>query len=191
MNGSMYITSTGYDPDEGRPVKDPQFGKISTLGACRPDIRKKISPGDYIFVVSGKIPDYNQYIMGGFQVKKKIHATEAYRKFPHMRLSMKDGEVRGNIIVDRNGDQHPLDHHSPDSFERRIENYVVGGKPFVLETDSEIQLGRSETVPFMQELFERIEFKPIHIMGRHRKLKKEQVREVLSFLKSIKRRASK
>jgi len=80
MVGKIFITRSGYDPQLGRHVKDPSLdGPCPTLGACRPDIRKQLDRGDHIFVISGKLPDVSQFIMGGFEIDSKIPAIEAYR----------------------------------------------------------------------------------------------------------------
>src|SRR5262245_13311732 len=127
MVGKIYIESTGYDPELGKAINDPHLGPRPTLGACRPDIRKQLKVGDHIFVVSGKVRGAEQFIMGGFEIEEKIHATEAYLRFPELRMREKDdGKVTGNIIVDGLGRHHPLDTHTPESFDRRAENYVIG-----------------------------------------------------------------
>jgi hypothetical protein len=64
-----------------------------------------VAPGDHIFVISGKVPNTDQYLIGGFRVRDKVSAEEAYRRLPHNRL----GVVRGNINVDDQDHQHPLD----------------------------------------------------------------------------------
>ena len=86
MVGKIFITRSGYDPERGRHVKDPYLGPGPTLGACRPDIRRRVSQGDHIFVVSGKLPDVQQFVMGGFEVDTKIDAIQAYTKLPQHRL---------------------------------------------------------------------------------------------------------
>jgi hypothetical protein len=112
MIGKIYITSSGYDPQLGKDVNDPYLGPCPTLGACRPDIRKRLQAGDHIFVVSGKIPDAEQFVLGGFEIAEKITASEAYIRFPELRLSKReDGQVTGNVIVNADGKQHELDHH--------------------------------------------------------------------------------
>src|SRR4051812_9692957 len=120
--GYIYITSSGYDPEKGKNLKDPYLGEPPTLGACMPNVRRQVVPGDQIFVISGKIADAPQYIVGGFEVAEKIDALAAYRRFPNLRLrQLDDGQVEGNIIVTSQGAQHPLDTHS--TFTSRIQNY--------------------------------------------------------------------
>lgn len=45
MVGKIYITRHGYDPEQGRHVKDPYLGPCPTLGACQPDIRNTLEKG--------------------------------------------------------------------------------------------------------------------------------------------------
>jgi hypothetical protein len=77
MVGKIFITRSGYDPELGKHVKDPYLGDSPTLGACRPDIREKLKLGDHIFVISGKVPNANQFVMGGFEIESKIPAIQA------------------------------------------------------------------------------------------------------------------
>lgn len=42
--GYIFITKSGYDPGAGKHVKDPYLGDIPTIGACRPDLRKRVEP---------------------------------------------------------------------------------------------------------------------------------------------------
>lgn len=100
MVGKIFITLTGYDPQLGKHVKDPYLGPNPSLGACRPDIRKQLSRGDHIFVISGKVPFANQFVMGGFEIAEKIDALTAYHQFPEQRLQTRtDGQLTGNIII--------------------------------------------------------------------------------------------
>ena len=127
MIGKIFITSSGYDPELGKHVKDPYLGPNASLGACRPDFRNQVQKGDHLFVISGKLPNVRQYVMGGFEVDRKISAQEAYLEFPERRLCMReDGQLTGNVVVDASGEQHELDTHRIDTFAKRIPNYVVG-----------------------------------------------------------------
>ena len=74
MIGKIFITSSGYDPQLGKHVKDPYLGPKASLGACRPDIRRQVKEGDHLFVISGKLPNVRQFVMGGFEVVQKIDA---------------------------------------------------------------------------------------------------------------------
>src|SRR6266852_3896710 len=132
----MHITESGYDPEKGKPIKDPYLGDQPSLGACMPNIRRLVVPGDHIFTMSGKIEGEQQFIVGGFQVEEKINAKAAYKRFPEQRLHMVDGQLTGNIIVNSRGRQHPLDHH--ENFSSRIQNYIVGRDAVALKTRREI-----------------------------------------------------
>lgn len=95
MIGKIFITRSGYDPQLGMHVKNPYLRPCPTLGACRPDIRKQLEKGDHIFVISGKIPEFNQFVMGGFEIESKVPAVEAYRIFPDLRLHKLDDGTDG------------------------------------------------------------------------------------------------
>ena len=187
MKGYIYITGTGADPGLRNNLDDPLFGDPPTLGACMTNLREFVDPGDYLFVVSGKAANVQQYILGGMRVAEKIDALAAYGRFPQNRLRRdENGFVRGNIIVDERGRQHPLDHHAPDSFERRIRNYIVGDQAAALQTPVEVQLGREQSLRKLSEIFERPGNRAIDILGRHRKLDENQVHGLMDWLRGIK-----
>lgn len=187
MKGYIYITGTGADPGLHNNLDDPLFGDPPTLGACMTNIREFVDPGDYIFVVSGKARNVQQYIIGGMQVAEKIDALAAYGRFPQNRLRMgDDGLVKGNIIVDADGVQHPLDHHSADTFDKRIRNYIVGDKAAALVTPTEVDLGREQSLRKLSEMFERPGNRAIDIIGRHRRLDGDQVLGLMEWLRGIK-----
>jgi hypothetical protein len=183
--GYIFITSSGYDPENGKNLKDPYLGDRPTLGACMPNIRRQVVAGDHIFVVSGKLPGVKQFIVGGFEVAEKIDAMVAYRRFPDLRLHIReDGQLDGNIIVTSRGTQHPLDSHS--SFTNRIKNYIVGRDPLALTAPHEIAKGRAETVDILRDVFQKAGATPISIIGRCSKLSEDQVRELRDWLLSVK-----
>lgn len=184
--GYIFITKSGFDPGIGKHVKDPYFGEIPTLGACRPDLRKNVESGDFLFLVSGKVKNYPQYIVGAIEVDKKIKSRTAYRRFPELRLhETADGQLDGNIIITSSGDQHPLDNH--ENFERRRDNYIVGKRnPIVLETPDEIARGRERTMPILRELFGKDGEIPRDIIGRMSKLDDQQVTTLVRMLHSLK-----
>jgi hypothetical protein len=188
MVGKVFITSTGYDPELGKHVKDPYLGPKPTLGACRPDIRRILQVGDHVFVISGKIKTAKQFLMGGFQIAEKITALEAYERFPGLRLRMlENGEVDGNIIVNAEGKQHELDHHK--NFKHRITNYVVGTNPTMLATSAEMAQGRIHTLDLLQDVFQKKGSSPREIMGRCSNLSEKQIQKLLAFLHEVKNAA--
>lgn len=187
MIGKVFVTSSGYDPEKGKDVKDPYLGVNPSLGACRPDIRRQLKIGDHIFVVSGKVKNFNQYVIGGFVIKEKISAMEAYERFPEQRLRLgEDGVVTGNIIIDSIGNQHELDHHAPATFEQRIENYVVGCDPIVLSTLEEIAEGRNRTLEILQDVFQVRGNSIRDVMGRCRNMSERQVQKLRDHMEDIK-----
>ena len=190
MVGKIFITRSGYDPQLGKHVKDPYLGANPSLGACRPDIRKRLNEGDHIFTISGKLPDVNQYVMGGFEIETKMSALDAYGLYPEQRLhTLSDGQLTGNIIVNARGQQHSLDNH--DSFANRIENYVIGRNPIVLSTDGEIENGRRETLEALQDILEKNGNSPVKVVGRWgSSLTEEQVLQLRKWPSSIKHRVN-
>jgi hypothetical protein len=186
MVGKIFITRSGYDPQLGKHVKDPFLGSKPSLGACRPDIRKQLAEGDHIFTISGRVPDANQYIMGGFEIASKIDAQEAFYLYPEQRLrTLDDGQLTGNVIVNSRGQQHELDDHR--TFESRISNYIVGRNPLVLVTDEEIARGRKETLEALQDILHKSGNSPFKVVGRFgSSLDEEQVLQMRRWLASIK-----
>lgn len=186
MIGKIFITSSGYDPQLGKHVKDPYLGPNPSLGACRPDFRRELQPKDHIFVISGKVPNAKQYVMGGFEVANKIHASEAYLRFPDQRLRLRDdGQLTGNIIVDADGTQHPLDEHS--SFARRVSNYIVGKNGISIAKSGEIALAREETLDALRDILKKNGESPWHIVGHWGcELSEEQVHRLREWLLSLK-----
>jgi len=188
--GKIFITRSGYDPERGKHVKDPYLGPHPTLGACRPDIRKQLKKGDHVFVISGKVPDFNQFVMGGFEIEAKMPAIEAYRLYPDLRLHrLEDGQLTGNIIVTADGRQHELDSHS--SFERRIQNYVVGTNPISLVTPAEIAEGRKQTLDALREILQKKGRSPFEVVGRFgSSLTDKQILQLRDWLEAVKRAAN-
>lgn len=184
MKSYLHITESGFDPEKGKPIKDPYLGDQPSLGACMPNIRRLVVPGDRIFTMSGKTAGVQQFIIGGFEVAEKISALAAFRRFPEQRLRIVDGQVTGNIIVDSRGRQHPLDHH--ENFANRVSNYIVGRDPIALTTRREIQQARAETLYVLRQLLRKNGDSPIKVMGRWCRFDEQQTRELTDWLLDIK-----
>jgi hypothetical protein len=166
MIGKIFITSSGYDPQYGKHIKDPYLGANASLGACRPDIRRQIK-----------------------EVDRKVTAQQAYDAYPDQRLQVRvDGQVSGNIIVDANGAQHELDDHNPATFAKRTPNYVVGTDCVALVSPEEIALGREQTLDVLRETFKKDGGSPWEIVGHYGSLlTEEQVRQLRQWLLSLKK----
>lgn len=189
MIGKIFITSSGYDPQFGKHIKDPYLGPNGSLGACRPDIRRQVKVGDHIFVISGKLPNVRQFVMGGFEVVQKIDARQAYQMFPDQRLHLReDGQLTGNVIVDASGAQHQLDDHNPATFAKRVSNYIVGGNSIALVKAKEIALGREQTLDALREILKKNGGSPWEIVGHYgSQLTEEQVNQIREWLLSIRK----
>jgi hypothetical protein len=185
MKGYIYTMFRGADPGQGWHMTDPIFGKIPTLGACVPNIRRVVTPEYYIFVISGRTVGVAQYVVGGFQVAEKIDALAAYKRFPQYRQQqLSDGSFRGNIIVQEDGNCSAVDYHS--NFEKRVENYIVGRKSVVLETPGEIARARNETLDVLSEVFQKQGQRVCDIIGRWRRLNKVQIEQMLEWIQDVK-----
>lgn len=191
MIGKIFITSSGYDPQLGKHVKDPYLGPDASLGACRPDFRRQLKEGDHLFVVSGKVPNVRQFVMGGFEVAQKITAQQAYEKFPEQRLKLReDGQLTGNVVVDADGAQHELDTHDQATFARRVPNYIVGRKCIALIKPEEIALGREQTLDVLRHVFKKNGQSPFEIVGHYgSQLTEDQVYQLREWLRSLKKAA--
>jgi len=186
MKGYIYTMFEGADPGRGWRLTDPIFGKKPTLGACMPNIRRLVTEGDHIFVISGRVAGVRQYVVGGFEVQEKIAALAAYRRFPENRQRREvDGSLSGNIIVTEDGRRSSVDYHS--NFEKRLENYVIGCKPVMLKTPQQIEQGRAETLMFLGDLFGRTGDRLADVTGRWRRLDANQVNLLRDWLDRIKR----
>ena len=152
-----------------------------------PNIRRLVVPGDFIFVVTGKVPQVQQYVVGGLRVEEKISMLAAYTRFPENRLHRDaEGRVQGNVIVTADGAQHPLDHHSADTFANRVKNFIVGSDPVALESEREVELGRAQTLPKLSEVLGKRGNRVIDVMSRWAKVDEAQVRHLLGWLQGIK-----
>lgn len=187
IKGYIYISRTNTDSGAGTYLNDPILDGGVSLGACRPDIRRLVVPGDFIFVVSGRTPSVQQYIVGGFEVDTVIHAKKAHKIYPENRLKKTERGLEGNIICNSSGDQHKLDKHN--NFAKRLKNYVVGRNPKALISDREIEIGRSETLNTLQRLFNKAGNRPIDIMGRWARLNPGQIDLLNDWLDGVKRRS--
>lgn len=184
MKSYIFITETGCDPQLGRPVKDPILRGTSSLGACRPDIRRRVVPGDHIFVVSGKVSGAQQYVIGGLEVAEKMSAIEAFSRYPSHRLRRDDdGGIRGNIVCSVDGMQHSLDHHT--DFHNRVENYVIGRNAIEILGDRAIAVARLQTLEFLRFLLGKKGETPYSVMGRASRLDQTQTEEMVHWLSAI------
>ncbi len=190
MKGYIYTMFRGADPGVGWRMTDPLFGRVPTLGACMPNIRRAVVPGDFVFVVSGSVSGVRQYVVGGFRVAEKINALEAFERFPENRMRKHgDGTLVGNVIVNSDGSQNKHDYHK--NFAKRIENYIVGRDPIVLKTHDEIEVGREQTLEVLQDVFDTKRKSVGNIVSRWRRLNEAQIDTLSTWLKHIKQEGKK
>lgn len=187
IKGYVYTMFKGADPAEGWAMTDPIFGKgkVPTMGACQPTIRRMVERGDQIFVISGHVSDVQQYVVGGFAVGQKIHQLTAYNRFPENRQHFTAaGHLLGNVIVLPDGTQNPLDYHT--NFENRVDNYIIGQDPIVLETPEEVRRARAETLNALKSIFQHDGDTVFNVIGRARRMDGDQVEQMRQWLSGIK-----
>src|SRR5260370_14372750 len=101
MKGYIYTMYAGADPSHGWAMNDPIFGRPPTLGACVPHIRRAVSVGDHIFVISRRVAGEQQFVVGGFEGFEKKDTLGAYRRVSGHPLKLRaNGPRVGNVIVD-------------------------------------------------------------------------------------------
>jgi hypothetical protein len=191
MKGYIYTMFRGADPGQGWRMTDPIFGKVPTLGACMPNIRRIVTAEDYLFVISGRVVGVHQYVdvVGGFQVAEKINALAAYQRFPQYRQQqLSDGSLSGNIIVQEDGSHSEVDYHS--NFEKRVENYIIGKNSLAIETPEEIARARSETLDILSDIFQKPGQKIYDIIGRWRRLDEGQIGQLIEWIQDVKQNPS-
>jgi hypothetical protein len=156
-----------------------------------PNIRRFVRKGDQIFVVSGSAVGVQQYVVGTMEVADKITALEAYERFPQHRLRVDEhNRLVGNVIVNPDGTQHPLDRHDQETFENRVKNYIVGTNAISLDSPDEVELGRRRSLVKLGDVFGKRANRAIDIFGRWGKLDEEQVKDLVAWLEGIKRDAA-
>jgi hypothetical protein len=187
MKGYIFV-SPGSDPGAGRPLADPIFGRTTTMGMCRPDLRGQVKKGDSLFVLSGKIEGFQQYLIGGLSVGQQLGALAALAKFPENKLKQQDdGSKTGNIIVTATGERDPLDHHSAASFKKRIQNFIIADDAVYVEAQKEIELARQRTLDILRRVFDKPKAESVHkLIYRGRVLNEKQIAMLVEALESIK-----
>ena len=185
MKGYIYTMYKGADPSAGWNMTDPIYGKVPTMGACMPNLRRLVEKGDFIFSISGRVATVKPHIVGGFQVDDKINAMAAFERFPENRMVQGvDGTLAGNIIINERGEHLPFDYHS--NFEKRLENYVVGKDALSFDTLEQMEIAKNETVDILNEIFHKKGDSVSKIIGRCRKLDEFQINGLLAWMKKIK-----
>ena len=189
MSSFIYTLYRKADPGNGWVLNDPIFdGPAPTLGACVPNIRNSVALGDWVFSISGRVANEQQFVIGGFRVAEKIEHLAAYSRFPEYRLDRTpEGQMIGNVIVTQDGSQHPSDRHS--HFQRRIKNYLVGDEAIYLKDTNQYNVARKETIPFLSQLFNRSGNRVFDLIGRHRKLTPDQAAQIRDWLADVQTRS--
>jgi hypothetical protein len=135
---------------------DPHFWTSPpTWGICRPDLRKRVSRGDYVFFVLPKNGRHPQMIFGYLKVKEKITHQTAYHR-PFLRTKrMSNRMPNGNVIVNHDGSYNRFDGgaHKRNFYKIRQE-YVVGdSRKSKLLTAAEIAAKAPRFISMLSSIF--------------------------------------
>lgn len=186
MKGYIYTMFAGADPGSGWVMTDPMLGRPPTMGACMPNIRRAVVPGDHVFFISGRVDGVSQYVVGGFEVDEKIDALTAYNRFPQNRMRKEGDALRGNIVVREDGSKNPLDYHT--NFSERVKNYIVGKDLTAIDGQTPVRNAREQTLPLLRDLFHKHRGDSVHsVLGRWRRLDEEQIRQLYRFIQETNR----
>ncbi len=170
-------SSCGEGP--GRIDNDPNFWDgpptPPTWGICRPDLRERVTDGDYVFFVSPRRSALGQTVFGYMQVLEDTdHATAFHR--PELRPKrMRVGKnPNGNILVtgqgkyNRKADAGAHEHN----FERIQAHYVIGNPQSswfgLLDAETRANLSQKavEFPRVLREVFDLPGERPIDIITR-------------------------
>ncbi|MDQ2771323.1 MAG: hypothetical protein M3Y54_12580 [Bacteroidota bacterium] len=186
MKGYIYSMYKGADPGVGFTLTDPIFTGTPSLGACMPNIRRLVEKGDFIFAISGKVKNVQQYVVGGFEVDRKIDALTALSEVPENALRKEgDGSYRGNIIIDKEGNRHPDDYHT--NYEKRLDNYIIGKNGLYIDSSNQIEMAREQTLPTLNELKGKEALSVFECIGRWSKLDSHEVRKLIKWMEELKK----
>ena len=74
MIGNIFVTSSGYDPEKGKDVKDPYFGEEPVAGCLPPGHSREATEGrPRLFSwFLGRCRNVNQFVIGGLGSNEKI-----------------------------------------------------------------------------------------------------------------------
>jgi hypothetical protein len=193
MKGFMYIAGSfltvrrsACGGGKGWIDNDPHFWTSPpTWGICRNDIRRRASPGDYIFFVLPKAAEQPQCLLGYLRVAEKITHDQAFRR-PGLRSKrMGNKDVNGNIIVDADGKYNRYDARAHlHIFEKVKQEYVIGDPAHSrFLSEKEIRKLAPRFVLFLKKLIGGKGDRPIDFISRYgRELDAAQVRAVLEWV---------
>lgn len=204
MQGRLYIAGVFHNPaglgcSEGEDWidNDPHIWTTPfTWGICRPDIRRLVCSGDYVFFVLPKHPSYKrngkvhqlpQMVFAYLKVGEVITHLEAYHR-PELRSKrMREKIPNGNIMVNKNGKYNELDGgYHRDKFEEIKTRYVVAAQ----DKSEKLPIGRIRRlaptfVSTLNTIFGTDRNTPHGIITRQgRKMSQDQVLELLSWLRN-------
>jgi hypothetical protein len=192
MKGHIYISGafTSLSRSKCNPLgqldNDPHFWESPpTWGICRPDIREKSKPGEYVFFVLPRRAELPQMIYGYMKIAEIITHAEAYHR-PELNLKrMGNKNPNGNVIVDERGLYNRFDAGVHKwNFEKIKRRYAIGiEKKSDFLPPQKIRKLAPEFLPVLNRIFGVNESRVIDVVSRWGSVMSDrQVSEMLEWL---------
>jgi hypothetical protein len=193
MGGFIYIAGSFVEIALPMPTStawrdnDPHFwSNPPTWGICRPDLRDKANPGDYIFFVLPKECRFPQMIFGYMKIDRIVSHLDAHNDAALVGKQMSNRNPNGNIIVTATGAYNKYDggvHRK--GFPKIQQRYAVGD-PINSKFLDEVKV-RSLAPQFLaeiQRIFKSSGTSPFQVISRYgRSLDAGQIQALITFLK--------
>jgi hypothetical protein len=192
MQGRIYISGSFTEiipPLSKEDWRDncPHFwSEPPTWGICRPDFRKSLSVGDYVFFVLPANVRLPQMIYGYMRILEKIDHLAAYHRPELFDKRMGNKNPNGNIIVDSAGNYNKFDMGFHLGNFSKIKQHYVIGDPENSEFLTEAKLLQKQPAfqATLNAIFNKQGKTPIDVITRKgRRMDQQQVASLLHWLK--------
>lgn len=193
MKGFIYIAGSFVEIAPPSPTStawrdnDPHFwSDPPTWGICRPDLRSKVNPGDYVFFVLPKKCRLPQMIFGYMKIDRIVSHLNAHNDTTLVGKQMGNRNPNGNIIVTASGAYNRYDggaHRK--GFPKIRLRYAVGdtaNSKFL--DDIKVRQLAPQFLVELQRIFNSTGSSPFHVISRYgRQLDAGQIQSLIAFLK--------
>jgi hypothetical protein len=192
MQGRIYISGTFTEitpPLNKTDWRDncPHFWSgPPTWGICRPDFRKVLSVGDYVFFVLPARARLPQMIYGYMRILEKIDHITAYHRPALFDKRMGNKNPNGNIIVNSSGQYNKFDGGVHlHNFQKIKQHYVVGDpEKSAFLTEAKILQKHPAFQATLNVIFNKTGGAPINVISRKgRRMNHQQVADMLQWLR--------
>ena len=193
MEGFIYIAGSFENVNrsecgrgKGWIDNDPHFwSNPPTWGICRPDLRERAQPGNYVFFVLPKNGRHPQCVFGYLRVEDKISHLDAYRRSDLENKRMGNKNPNGNIIVDASGAYNRFDGDVHRHNFSRIKRAYVIGSPATARflTATEIRRLAPSFLQTLRRVLRRDGPTPYDVISRYgSELSERQIAELIDWI---------